>query len=43
MAIAEIIEIPRGSKEKYDQVIAEVGLSGSKLAPPGQMRPSAGS
>ncbi|MEO6795493.1 MAG: hypothetical protein ABI401_16240 [Candidatus Dormibacter sp.] len=33
MVIAEIIEIPRGSKEKYDEVIAEVGLSGSKLAP----------
>ncbi len=33
MAIAEIIEIPRGSKEKYDQITAEVGLTGSKLAP----------
>jgi hypothetical protein len=33
MAIAEVIELPRGSKEKYDEVIEEVGLSGSKLAP----------
>jgi hypothetical protein len=33
MAIAEVIEIPRGSKEKYDEVIAGVGLTGSKLAP----------
>jgi len=33
MSIAEVIELPRGSREKYDQVINEVGLSGSKLAP----------
>lgn len=33
MAIAQIIEIPGGSKEKYDEVIREVGLAGSQLAP----------
>jgi hypothetical protein len=33
MSIAEVIELPRGSKEKYDEVIKEVGLSGSQLAP----------
>lgn len=33
MAIAEVIELPRGSQEKYDQVIKEAGLSGSQLAP----------
>jgi hypothetical protein len=33
MAIAEVIELPRGSKEKYDEVIKEAGLSGSQLAP----------
>jgi hypothetical protein len=33
MPIAEVIELPRGSKEKYDQVIQEAGLSGSQLAP----------
>ena len=32
MPIAEVIELPRGSKEKYDQVIQETGLSGSQLA-----------
>ena len=32
MAIAEIIDIPRGSKEKYE-VTTSVGLTGSKLAP----------
>jgi hypothetical protein len=33
MSIAEVIELPRGSKEKYDEVIKEAGLSGSQLAP----------
>lgn len=33
MAIAQIIDIPGGSKEKYDEVIREVGLTGSQLAP----------
>jgi hypothetical protein len=33
MSIAEVIELPRGSKEKYDEVIKEAGLSGSMLAP----------
>ena len=33
MSIAEVIEVPRGSKEKYDEVIKEAGLSGSQLAP----------
>jgi hypothetical protein len=33
MAIAEVIEIPRGSREKYDEVIAGAGLTGAKLAP----------
>ena len=33
MAIAEVIEIPRGSKEKYDEVTGSAGLTGSKLAP----------
>jgi hypothetical protein len=33
MAIAQIIEIPGGSKEKYEEVIREVGLTGSQLAP----------
>jgi hypothetical protein len=33
MAIAEVIELPRGSREKYDEVIKEAGLSGSQLAP----------
>jgi hypothetical protein len=33
MAIAQVIELPRGSQEKYDQVIQQAGLSGSQLAP----------
>jgi hypothetical protein len=33
MSIAEVIELPRGSEEKYDQVILAAGLSGSQLAP----------
>jgi hypothetical protein len=33
MAIAQVIELPRGSREKYDQVIREAGLIGSQLAP----------
>lgn len=33
MAIAEVIELPRGSREKYDEVIQEAGLSGAQLAP----------
>ncbi len=33
MAIAAIIETPGGTKEKYEQVIKELGLSGSQLAP----------
>jgi hypothetical protein len=33
MAIAQVIELPRGSREKYDEVIHEAGLSGSQLAP----------
>ena len=33
MSIAEVIEVPRGSKEKYEEVIKEAGLSGSQLAP----------
>jgi hypothetical protein len=33
LAIAQIIDMPRGSKEKYEEVIREVGLTGSQLAP----------
>jgi hypothetical protein len=33
MPIAEVIELPRGSREKYDEVIQEAGLSGAQLAP----------
>lgn len=33
MAIAQVIEIRGGSKEKYEEVIREVGLTGSQLAP----------
>ena len=33
MPIAKIIDLPRGSREKYDLVTTEVGLTGSKLAP----------
>jgi hypothetical protein len=33
MPIAEVIELPHGSREKYDQVIQEAGLAGAQLAP----------
>jgi hypothetical protein len=33
MAIAQITESPGGSEVKYEQVIREVGLTGSQLAP----------
>lgn len=33
MAIVQIVETPGGTKEKYEQVIKELGLTGSKLAP----------
>ena len=33
MAIASVIETPGGTREQYDQVIREVGLTGSQLAP----------
>jgi hypothetical protein len=33
MPIAQVIELPRGTKEKYDMVIQEAGLTGSQLAP----------
>jgi hypothetical protein len=33
MAIAQVIELARGSREKYDQVIRAAGLIGSQLAP----------
>ncbi len=33
MAIASLSETPGGTREQYDQVIREVGLSGSQLAP----------
>lgn len=33
MAIATLFEMPGGTKEQYDQVRREVGLTGSQLAP----------
>ena len=33
MAIAVVIETPGGTKEQYEQVIRELGISGSQLAP----------
>jgi hypothetical protein len=33
MPIAQVIELPNGSQEKYDHVIQEAGLSASQLAP----------
>ena len=33
MAIAVVIETPGATKEQYEQVIRELGISGSQLAP----------
>ena len=33
MAIAQLMEIPGGTKEQYEQMIQELGLTGSQLAP----------
>lgn len=33
MAVAVLIEIPGGTKEQYEQVIGELGISGAQLAP----------
>jgi hypothetical protein len=33
MAIAILTETPGGTKEQYEQVIGEIGLTGSQLAP----------
>ena len=33
MAIAILSESPGGTKEQYEQVIREIGLTGSQLAP----------
>jgi hypothetical protein len=33
MAIAQVVESPGGTKEQYEQVMQEIGLSGPQLAP----------
>jgi hypothetical protein len=33
MEIAQVIELPGGSREKYDEVIRQAGLTGTQLAP----------
>lgn len=33
MAVAQVIEIPGGTKEQYEAVIREIGVTGDDLAP----------
>ena len=33
MAIAQLMVLPGGTKEQYEQVIHEIGVTGSQLAP----------